>query len=239
MKAIFKKEFRGLLLNPLGIAVLVIYAVVSGIIFTYFNMVYGYSSVEIVFSFLAILVLALIPLISCTAFTSEKSKKTNCFLETLPLRKSEILMGKYFARLVFLAMPKAVMLLYPFALDIFGEVNYISCLSGLLALFLYEGFLLAFGIMTSALFSKGLWAYITTYITFIMTFLFPFLLTLITGLPEKLDTVISGIFMFLSPYGQFDSFTTGIFDLRKIIWFVAFSFIALAIAWLGLKKEEK
>ena len=239
MKAIFKREFRGLLLNPLGIAVLGIYAVASGIIFTYFNVVYGYPSVEIVFSFLAILVLALTPLVSCAAFTAERKNGTDSFLAILPVKKSEILVGKYLSRLVYLAIPKVLIVLYPFALDIFGEVNYLGCFSSLLALFLYEAFLLAFGIMSSALFKKSLWAYITAYTTFALTFLFPFLITLIEGLPQKVSEMINGIFMFFSPYGQFDSFTTGIFDLRKIIWFVAFSFVALAIAWLGLKKEEK
>lgn len=239
MKAIFKKEFRGLLLSPMGIAVLGIYAVASGIIFTYFNVVYGYPSVEIVFSILAILVLALIPLVSCTAFTAERKNGTDEFLAILPIKKSEILMGKYLSRLVYLAIPKAVIVLYPFALDIFGNVNYLGCFSSLLALFLYEAFLLAFGMMSSTLFTKSLWAYITAYATFALTFLFPFLLTFISGLPQKAIDIINGIFMFLSPYGQFDSFTTGIFDVRKIIWFVAFSFVALAIAWLRLKKEEK
>ena len=239
MKAMFKKEFRGLLLSPVGITVLGVYAVAAGIIFTYFNVLYGYPSVEIVFSFLAILVLALIPLVSCTAFTSERKNGTDEFLAALPLKKSEILMGKYLSRLVYLATPKAVIILYPFALDMFGNVNYIGCFSSLLALFLYEAFLLAFGIMSSALFKKSLWAYIASYVTFALTFLFPFLLSLVTGLPQKAADIINGIFMFLSPYGQFDSFTTGIFDVRKTIWFVAFSFVALAIAWLGLKKEEK
>ena len=240
MKAIFRKEFRSLMLSASGITTLAIYLLFSGIIFTLFNLVYGYPSAEIVFSFLAIALIALLPVISCTAFTSERKNKTDGFLMTLPLTKAEILMGKYFARLAFIAIPTGIMAIYPIALDVFGEINYLGCYSALFALFLYEALLIAFGMMISALCKKSLSSFIITYVVLAVSFALPYVAVLLEKmLPEGITKIIENILMFFSPYGQFDSFSTGIFDLGKIVWFIAFSFITLAIAWLGLKREER
>ena len=240
MKAIFRKEFRSLMLSASGISTLALYLIFSGIIFTLFNLVYGYPSAEIVFSFLAIALIVLLPIISCMAFTSEKKNKTDEFLMTLPLTKAEILTGKYFARLAFVAIPTGIMAIYPIALDVFGEVNYLGCYSALLALFLYESVLIAFGMMISALCRKSLTSFIITYVTLAASFALPYVAVLLEKiLPERITGIIENILMFFSPYGQFDSFSTGIFDLKKIVWFIAFSFVALAIAWFKLKKEER
>ena len=212
----------------------------SGLLLTVYNIGFGYPRAELVFSFVALPVTILVPVIACTSFTAERKSGTDRFLLMLPISSLDTLLGKYFARLSVLAIPTALMSIYPVILDVFGDVGYLSSFASLLAFALYEAVLLAFGMMISALAKNSLHAFLFTYGALAISFFLPYIPTWLAGTaPDALVNALNEIFLFTSPYGQFDYFSTGIFDLRKIVWFLIFTALCLFVAWQKQKRSTR
>ena len=240
MKAIFKREFYGCLRSVQGICIMTIYLVLSGLLFAVYNISYSYPNVEVVYSFIALPLTALVAIMGFTAFTSESKKGTDMFLSMLPVSSSDVLVGKYLARLVFFMIPTVVTVIYPIILDSMGEVGYAGCYSMLFALCLYQAFVLALGMAVSAFCKKTLTSGVISIVLLAVTFVLPYIPIWLSGVAsEALLSTLTIAVAFLCPYSQFDYFSIGIFDLRKIVWFVSFTVALLFCAWLGLKRRSK
>jgi len=201
---------------------------------------FAYPGAEAVISLTAFPVTVLVPLLGCTAYASEFEKGTESFNQTLPLSQKDILLGKYLARAAILGIPTLTMVLYPIILDCFGEVAYGRFFASWFAFVLYQAFLLAFSMMIDIIAKKTWKAFLITYGILALTFLLPYVsIWLYDLLPMLAIDIMSAVFLFLSPYGQFDYFSIGIFDFRKIIWFVAFTSLFLFISWCVQDKRRK
>ena len=240
MKAVFKREFYGCLRSAQGICIMTIYLLLSGLLFTVYNISYSYPNVEVVYSFIALPLTALVAVMGFTAFTVETKKGTDIFLSMLPISTSDVLVGKYLARLAFFMIPTAVTVIYPVILDSMGEVGYVGCYSMLFALCLYQAFVLALGMAVSSFCKKTLTSGVISISVLAVTFILPYVPIWLSGVAsdEWLSVLTIGV-AFLCPYSQFDYFSIGIFDLRKIVWFVSFTAALLFCAWLGLKRRSQ
>ena len=240
MISVLKKEFRSVWYSVLGIVVMGLFFLFSGIFFAVYNIGFAYPGAEAVISLTAFPITVLVPLLGCTSYTDEYRKGTDSFVQTLPLSQKDIIFGKYLARAAILGIPTLAMVLYPIILDCFGAVAYGRFFASWFAFVLYQAFLLAFSMMI-AIIAKKIWkSFLITYGVLILTSLLPYVsVWLYDLLPMSVIDVMSAIFLFLSPYGQLDYFSTGIFDFRKIIWFVVFTSLSLFISWCVQDKRRK
>ena len=240
MKAIFKREFYGCLRSVQGISIMAIYLLLSGLLFTVYNISYSYPNVEVVYSFIALPLTVLVAVMGFTAFASEVKNGTDIFLSMLPVSYAQILVGKYLARFAFFMIPTAVTVIYPIVLDSMGEVGYVGCYSMLFALCLYQAFVLALGMAVSAFCKKTLISGVVSIAVLAVTFVLPYIPIWLGSVASDTSlATLTIVVAFLCPYSQFDYFSIGIFDLRKIVWFLSFTVALLFCAWIGLKRRSE
>jgi ABC-2 type transport system permease protein len=107
-----------------------------GVCVTVFNLIIGYSSFQRSIEITGIAFLAVIPIITMRSLTEDRINRTDNLLFSLPLKVSEIIVGKFLAVAAVFTIPVLVMLLYPVALSAYGIMYYAASYSAILSLYL-------------------------------------------------------------------------------------------------------
>lgn len=84
------------------------------------------------------------------ALAEEKRQKTDQLLYSLPIRLSDVVLGKYFGMLVVLAVPMLILATYPLILSQYGNMEFASAYAALFAFFLLGACLLSIGLFISS-----------------------------------------------------------------------------------------
>lgn len=100
---------------------------------------------------LSFLYLILVPLATMRAFAEERHQKTDQLLYALPLSMTQVVLGKYLALVALLALPTAVLCLYPVLLSGSGTVPMAASYTAILGFFCLGAALLAIGLFLSCL----------------------------------------------------------------------------------------
>lgn len=83
--------------------------------------------------------------------SEEKKQKTDQLLYALPLKTTQIVLGKYFALLLIFLIPMAIISLYPLIFAQFGEVYLLTSYGSLFAFFVMGAAMIAIGTFISSL----------------------------------------------------------------------------------------
>lgn len=150
MKAIFERELKSYFTSITGWLFSAFLLIFAGIYTMAYNLSGSYANFEYVLSSISFIYLIAVPILSMRVLADEKRQKTDQLLYSLPIRLSDIVMGKYLAMLVVLLVPLAVMALYPLILSQFGSVYLPTAYGTLLAFFLLGAALLSIGLFISS-----------------------------------------------------------------------------------------
>ncbi|MDD7676723.1 MAG: ABC transporter permease [Eubacteriales bacterium] len=151
MAAIFKRELKSLMQNVTGEICITVLLLFTGICVTIYNLVIGYSSFQYAIQLTGIAFLVFIPIMTMRSLSEDRNNRTDKLLFSLPIKTSEIILGKFFAIVAVLAIPIAIMLLYPIILSAYGHMYYGASYSAVLALFLLGIALIAICMFISSL----------------------------------------------------------------------------------------
>ena len=227
--AIFRREFAAYFATPLAYVFIVIFLFATGAFTFYIGHFYdnGQADLSAFFAYHPWLYLFLVPAISMRLWAEERRSGTMELLLTLPVPLWATVVGKYLAAWAFTGV--ALVLTFP----IWITVNYLGhpdngvIFASYIGSFLMAGAYLAIGACISA-------ATRNQVIAFVVSVVVCFLFT-ISGAPLVLDffkswaplVLIDAVssFSFLT---HFTAISTGVIDLRDLIFF--FSLIALFLA---------
>lgn len=169
MLAVFRREFAGYFLTPIGYVVVGMFAAISGIAFTlsligYAKMSvaptdYGYTTTpdlgETLLSpylvFCGMLFMFLSPLITMKMVAEEKNRGTMELLLTWPLRDRDIIFGKYLAGLAMLLVMIVIIGIHLALLGTVAAVEPAVLVFGLLAVFLMGAAFVSLGLFISSI----------------------------------------------------------------------------------------
>ena len=169
MLAVFRREFSGYFLTPVGYVVVGMFAAISGIAFTlsligYAKMSvaptdYGYNTTpdlgETLLSpylvFCGMLFMFLSPLITMKMVAEEKNRGTMELLWTWPLRDRDVIFGKYLAGLAMLLVMLGVTGVHLALLGNIARVEPAILVFGLLAVFLMGAAFVSLGLFISSI----------------------------------------------------------------------------------------
>lgn len=172
MIAIFRREVGAYFKGIMGYLFAAFLLIFAGIYTMAYNLSGYYANFAYVLSAISFLYMIAVPVLTMRSVAEEKRQKTDQLLYALPMRMSDVIVGKYLAMLVVLAVPLAVMGLYPLVLSKFGEVSFASAYGALLAFFLLGACLLAIGLFISSVTdSQVASAVITLVVLLILYFL--------------------------------------------------------------------
>ena len=180
-----------------------------------------------------------IPLVTMRALAEEKRQGTIELLITMPVKDSEVILGKYLAALGLVFILLVATLLYPLAM--FSPFKFVGWHMGALdwgpVWTAYLGLLLfsAAGISVGMMFSSATESQI---ISFFMTAAVLALLYIIGGVVEYLHGWAGDAIAFVSFQSRFSAFARGIIDTRAVIFFISVAVLCLLVAFRNLESRK-
>lgn len=151
MTAIYRRELRSYFQGMTAYVFIAFLLAFAGIYTMLYNLNAGYPNFEYVLQAMAIIFLIAIPVLSMRVIAEERRQKTDQLLYALPLGMTRVVLGKYLAMLTVVAVPCAIMGLYPLLLSAFGSVFLPTAYGTLVGFFLLSAALAAIGLFISSL----------------------------------------------------------------------------------------
>ena len=170
MTAVFKREVGSYFKGVLGYLLSAFLLVFAGIYCMAYNLSGYYANFEYVLDSIAFIYLIAVPIISMRSLAEEKKQKTDQLLYSLPIRLSDVVLGKYLAMLCVLAVPTLIMALYPLILSQFGTVSFLTAYGALVAFFLMGACLLSIGLFISSVTESQVASAIITLVTMLLLY---------------------------------------------------------------------
>lgn len=171
MIAVFQREvasyFKGLI-GYLFSAFLLIFA---GIYTMAYNFSGYYANFEYVLESISFIYLVAVPILTMRSVAEEKKQKTDQLLYALPMRLSDVIIGKYFAMLTVLAVPMGVLCLYPLILSQFGTVSFATAYGSIFGFFMLGATLIAMGLFISSVTESQVSAAVLTLVAVLLFYL--------------------------------------------------------------------
>jgi ABC-2 type transport system permease protein len=217
MKTIIKKELAYYFNSPMGYIVLALFAVFSNVLFIKDVFVSQAASMKPFFLLSSWIMTVFVAALSMRSFAQERQQNTLETLLTLPILERDLVLGKWLAILIVVAVGLMLTMGFPIALLLMiqGYWGFVpEVLVGYLGLMVYGGLLAAIGVAYSAVSRNQIVAFLLAAITsfalyaFSSDFLAPFL-------PRNITDLIVPF----TPVYHMDSFIKGIIDLRAILYF--------------------
>ena len=151
MTAIYRRELGSYFHGMTAYVFIAFLLVFSGIYTMIYNLNAGYPNFEYVLQAMSIIFLIAIPVLTMRGVAEERRQKTDQLLYALPLGMTRVVLGKYLAMLTVVAIPCAIMGLYPLLLSTFGSVFLPTAYGTLVGFFLLSATLAAIGLFISSL----------------------------------------------------------------------------------------
>ncbi len=227
-----KNELRNFFHSASAYVVLVVFLLITGWFFASPLFLIGQAELRSLFDTIPWIFLLFIPAITMSSITKEKTTGTLETLATLPLKESQIIMGKYWAALL-LTMIGILFTVVHFAtiVALGTNIDYGAILCGYLGLILIGAVYSAIGIFTSSLTNNQI-------VAFIISFLFIFFFVIIEYILIFLPGTLVEIFQYLSIGYHFSNISRGVIDTRNIIYFLSLIIFFLRLAVISLETRK-
>ncbi|MBO7082261.1 MAG: gliding motility-associated ABC transporter permease subunit GldF [Bacteroidales bacterium] len=242
MYALFKKEISNFLSSLIGIMVIVVFLLITGLFLWVFQsdfnlLTYGYANLDGLFILAPWVFLFLVPAVTMRSFAEENRTGTIEMLLTKPLSDWQIILAKFLASvaLVLLALiPTAVYYFSVYRLGFpMGNLDSGSILGSYIGLFLLSASFISIGIFCSAVTNNQILAFILS--VFLCGFIyigFEFIYSL---------SLFGPIALFIQRLGvaaHYSSISRGVVDTRDILYFLSVMALFLSMTKLVLASRK-
>ncbi len=231
MLAIYKRELAAYFTTPIGYVFCAVYLALAGAIFSYTTLFSMSADVTSYFTYILILLVVLVPLLTMKLFSEDRKQRTEQLLLTAPVSLYSLVAGKFLAAYTLYAGCTLLSFCNFFILYFYIEKVKTAVLFGnLLAILLLGMTFIAVGVFASALTENQLAAAIGT--TAIL------LALLGIGLLNSVIPVywIRFVLSSLSVFTRFQNFGQGVFDIAAIFYYLT---ITAAFLFLTVRVFEK
>ncbi len=228
---IFRREFRHYFVTPIAYIVIAIFLVLTGWFF--FSTFFLYSQAELrnFYSLLPLIFSFIVPTITMRLFSEEYNVGSYEVLVTMPVTDRDIILGKFFAALCFIAVMLLPTLSYAISVSFLGDLDWGPVIGGYVGALLLGAAFSAVGLFASALTKNQI-------IAFIIGMIICFALTMVDKILFFLPESMLGFFQFAGADYHFENVSRGILDTRDILYFVSVVFVALYGTFLVLQEKK-
>ncbi|QDU68109.1 ABC transporter permease [Engelhardtia mirabilis] len=220
--AVFRREFASYFATPLAATFLVIFLFLTGAFTFQLGGLYerGQADLRPFFGYLPWLYLFLVPAIAMRLWAEERRIGTVELLVTLPVRLSDLVLGKFLAAWAFACVALALTFPLWMTVSYLGDPDHGVILASYLGAALMAGSFLAVGSCLSALSKNQVVAFVVCVVVCLGLLLsgFPLVLGFLSGwAPEFVVDSVAG----LSLLTHFEALQRGVVDLRDVLYFLA------------------
>ena len=235
MYALFRKEINNFLSSLIGIMVVVVFLLITGLFLWVFRsdfniMSYGYASLDSLFILAPWVFLFLVPAVTMRFFAEERRTGTIEMLLTKPLSDWQIVGAKYLAGVALVLLALIPTLIYYISVSRLaipvGNVDHGGIWGSYIGLFFLSAAFVSIGVFCSSVTNNQILAFILS--VFLCGFLyigFEFIYSM--SLFGKVDLFIQQLGM----ASHYSSMSRGVIDTRDLIYF-----LSVIVLFLSLKK---
>lgn len=171
MGAIYKRELKAYFTGMMGYVFIAFILLIFGIYTTAYHLNYGYPNFELTISSINFIFLIAVPILTMRVFAEERKQKTDQLLYSLPIRVTDVVLGKYFALVTLLLIPLAIVSAYPvLILRTYGATSLKTAYSSIIGFFTMGCTLLAVGLFMSSLTENQIIAAVLCFGTLILSY---------------------------------------------------------------------
>ncbi len=232
MFLIFKREISGYFSTPFAFIFLGIFLLLSGIIFTTYNLVGGGGDLNGMFGLFSNIAFMIFPILTIKMFADERRLGIEPLLLNSRLSTTQIVLGKYLAALALFLVALALTLVYVVILLVYG-FPYVTAIAGS-----YVGFvLLGAAFIAVCTFTASL---ADNYVTAAIASFGALVGLVMAGAVSRSVQlpVVSQVLSALALTRQYDEFIRGIFRPGPVMYFVGFSVVFLCLAIISLDRRR-
>ncbi len=116
-----------------------------------YNIQQAVANFEYVLSFVSLVFVVIIPVLTMRVIAEERKQKTDQLLYSLPITTTQVVIGKYLALLVIYLIPLCIVAVYPLLFAQYGDVYLLTSYGSIGAFFIMGAALIAVGTFLSSL----------------------------------------------------------------------------------------
>ena len=192
----------------------------------------GQADLQVFFSISYWTLFFFIPAITMRSLAEETRAGTIKLLSTKAVSDWEIVLGKFLACFLLVAIALACTLPYYITVANLGKIDHGASIGGYLGLMLFSAMYISIGIFASSITSNQIVAFLLAlFIGIFFHILFDVISSQMTG-------VLGDIFNYLSARTHFESISRGVVDSRDILYFLSVIFAGLLLSETMLSKRN-
>lgn len=242
MFALFKKEISNFLSSLIGIMVIVVFLLITGLFLwvfqSDFNLLnYGYANLDSLFIIAPWVFLFLVPAVTMRSLAEEKRTGTIEMLLTKPLSDRQIIMAKFLAGVALVLLALLPTLIYYFSIyrlgSPIGNLDSGGIWGSYIGLFMLSASFVSIGIFCSSVTNNQILAFILS--VFLCGFLFigfEFIFSL--SLFGHIDLFIQQLGM----AAHYSSISRGVVDTRDVLYFLSVMVLFLSMTKLVMSSRK-
>ncbi len=123
MSAIFRKELKIYFSGLFGYVSTAILLLFAGLFTALIHLFSASADFALTLTLMQWVLIVMIPFFAMRSIAEERHSRTDLLLYSLPLRLSEVVLGKFLAQAVLFLVPTGVMALYPILFSTMGNIN--------------------------------------------------------------------------------------------------------------------
>lgn len=116
-----------------------------------YNIQQAVANFEYVLSFVSLIFVVLVPILTMRVMAEERKQKTDQLLYSLPITATQVVLGKYLALLAVYFIPLCIVSAYPWIFSQYGEVYLLTSYGSIAAFFIMGAALISIGMFVSSL----------------------------------------------------------------------------------------
>jgi ABC-2 type transport system permease protein len=194
------------------------------------------ADVRPLFRWMPVLMIFLVAALTMRQWSEEQRSGTLEVLLTLPVRRVDLVLGKFLAVMALVALALALTLFLPITVAILGTLDWGPVVGGYLAALLMAAAYAAIGLFVSSRTDNQIVSLIAT--VFLGGI---FYLVGTTGVTGLVGDTVAGILRAIGTGSRFESIERGVIDLRDLIYYLSLTlfFLVLNIVSLDAKRWSK
>ena len=223
MFAVIKKEFKSYFYSPVGYVFIGLFLIMFSIFFYVDVFQYQSTNFEYIFYSGATILTFIVPILTMRAIAEERKTGTEQLLLTSPLSITKVVLGKFIAATLIVAITEICTFLYFGILCYFGTPHITTALVTLLGFLLLAMSYISFGILASSITENQIIAVVITIGFFILTWFLP---------------QFSSIFTNFSLINMFSKFPKGQIDIADTVTFVTFTISCILLTIIVMQRRK-
>lgn len=236
---IAKREFRAYFDSPVAYVVICVSFLALGLSFFLYQGGFWQidrASLQPLFDFAPMgLSVLVVPVVTMRLLAEERRAGTFEMLITLPVKDSDVVLGKYLGALGLVLVLVLATLAYPVFMFAWpwqlGPLDWNPVWSGYLGLLLFSAASVAVGLLVSSLTESQA-------VAFFITAAILFLLYAVGWAADYFSGDVGNVLRFMSFQSRMEGFSKGLIDTRDIVYFLSITGLALVVAFRAVERRK-